>query len=167
MTVYGSWAGVAEWYTAPCLLRAALTVVGLSHGLARTSTNARGHVCKYVDQKGSVVMLTSKQQSGVAPEVNLGITQAGKNASKGSTLALNPRAYITRSPKQRHQWPYKKDSCPPKILKKDSYGTYLESDIPPGLLINSSWCNTASSQGISRNVRIFRVHSSGCKTNRS
>ena len=34
------------------------------------------------------------------------------------TLALKPRGDITRSPKQGYQWPYKKDSCPPKILKK-------------------------------------------------
>ena len=34
------------------------------------------------------------------------------------TLALKPRGDITRSPKQGYQWPHKKDSCPPKILKK-------------------------------------------------
>ena len=31
-----------------------------------------------------------------------------------------PRAGITRSPKQRYQWPHKKDLCPPKVLKKNS-----------------------------------------------
>ena len=30
------------------------------------------------------------------------------------TLALKPRGHVTRSPKQGHQWPHKKDSCPPK-----------------------------------------------------
>ena len=34
------------------------------------------------------------------------------------TLALKPRGDVTRSPKQGHQWPHKKDSCPPKIFKK-------------------------------------------------
>ena len=34
------------------------------------------------------------------------------------TLALKPRGDVTRSPKQEYQWPHKKDSCPPKILKK-------------------------------------------------
>ena len=34
------------------------------------------------------------------------------------TLALKPRGDITRSPKKGYQWPHKKDSCPPKILKK-------------------------------------------------
>ena len=34
------------------------------------------------------------------------------------TLALKPRGDVTRSPKQGYQWPHKKDSCPPKILKK-------------------------------------------------
>ena len=37
------------------------------------------------------------------------------------TLALKPRGDITRSPKQGHQWPHKKDPCPPKIFKKDSH----------------------------------------------
>ena len=37
----------------------------------QTSTNACGHVCRYVDQKGSAAMLTSIQSAGVTPEVNL------------------------------------------------------------------------------------------------
>ena len=36
---------------------------------------------------------------------------------KESTLALKPRANITRSPKQGYQWPHEKDLCPPKIFK--------------------------------------------------
>ena len=60
-----------------------------------------------------------KRSAGVAPEVNLrNIAQARKHASE-STLALKPRADITRSPKQGYQWPHKKDMCPPKILKKE------------------------------------------------
>ena len=45
-----------------------------------SSTNACGHVCKYVDQKGSAAMLTSIKSAGVAPEVNLRITQMRKCA---------------------------------------------------------------------------------------
>ena len=40
-------------------------------------------------------MLTTVYSAGVAPEVNLRITQARKHA-------LKPRADITRSPKQRY-----------------------------------------------------------------
>ena len=40
----------------------------------------------------------------------------GKKAcKKRSTLALKPRADVTRSPKQGYQWSHKKDSCPPKL----------------------------------------------------
>ena len=45
-------------------------------------------------------------------------TQATKNASEGSTLALKPRGDVTRSPKQGYQWPHEKDLCPPKNKKK-------------------------------------------------
>ena len=44
--------------------------------------------------------------------------QARKHASEKSTLALKPRADVTRSPKQGYQWPDKKDSCPTKLKKK-------------------------------------------------
>ena len=37
----------------------------------RTSSNACGHIWRYVDLKGSAAMLTSVQSAGVAPEVNL------------------------------------------------------------------------------------------------
>ena len=49
-------------------VRAAQMVMGLS---PQTSTNARRHVCRYMDQKGSAAILTSIQSTGVAPEVNL------------------------------------------------------------------------------------------------
>ena len=53
------------------------------HGFeARTSTNACGHVCRYVDQKGSAAMLTSIQSAGVTPEVNLIALHAGDKAWK-------------------------------------------------------------------------------------
>ena len=49
------------------------------HGFRpQTSTNAHGHICKYVDHKGSAAILTSIQSTGVAPELNLRITQARK-----------------------------------------------------------------------------------------
>ena len=49
------------------------------HGFeSLTSTNACGHVYKYVDQKGSAAMLTSIQSAGVTSEVNLKITHVRK-----------------------------------------------------------------------------------------
>ena len=60
-------------------------------------------------------MLTSTQSAGVASEVNLRITEVRKHA-KGSTLALKPRADVTRSPKQGYQWPHEKDLCPQKKI---------------------------------------------------
>ena len=56
------------------------------------------------------------QSAGVTPEVNLRITQARKHT--GDSLALKPRADITRSPKQGYQWPHEKDLSLPKILLK-------------------------------------------------
>ena len=41
------------------------------------------------------------------------------------TLALKPRTDVTRSPKQGHQWPHKKDLCPPKLKKKNIIQGYL------------------------------------------
>ena len=62
-------------------------------------------------------MLVSIQLTGITLEVNLRITQVRKD-TKGSTLALKPRADITRNPKQGYQWPHKKDLCPPKVFLK-------------------------------------------------
>ena len=67
-------------------------------------------------KSGPAAMLAVKRLAGVAPEVNLrNSAQARKHASE-STLALKPKADITRSPKQGYQWPHKKDMCP---LKKN------------------------------------------------
>ena len=52
----------------------------------QTSTNACVHVCKYVDKKGLAAMLTSIQTAGVAPEVNLRITQVRKHTKDPSWL---------------------------------------------------------------------------------
>ena len=41
-------------------------------------------------------------------------------------LVLKPTADVTRSSKQRYQWPHEKDLCPPKLflekLKKNKFG---------------------------------------------
>ena len=42
--------------------------------------------------------------------------QARRHAKKGSSLALKPRADVTRSPKQGYQWPHKKELCPQKFF---------------------------------------------------
>ena len=45
--------------------------------------------------------------------------QASKHASEGIHPGFEPRADITRSPKQGYQWPREKDMCPTKIKKKN------------------------------------------------
>ena len=83
---------------------------------------------KYVGQSGSAAMLTVKRSAGLAPEVNLrNSMQARKHASE-FTLALKPRADVTRSPKQGYQWPHKKDMCPPKTLKKKPFVIHLSKN---------------------------------------
>ena len=52
----------------------------------RTSTNACGHVCRYVDQRGLAAMLTSVQSAGVATEVSLRITQTRRMLERRSYL---------------------------------------------------------------------------------
>ena len=64
----------------------------------------------------SAAMLATKRLAGVTPEVNLGELLCQMQI-RLSTLALKSRGDVTRSPKQGYQWPHKKDSCPPKILK--------------------------------------------------
>ena len=46
------------------------------------------------------------------------VCRQGSTQVRESTLALKPRAYFTRSPKQGYQWPHKKDLCPTKFIKK-------------------------------------------------
>ena len=100
-----------------------VTQTGPSPGLAQTSTNACGHVCMWI-KKGSAAMLTSIQLAGVAPEVNLRITQVRKHTQKkGFTQALKPRADVTRSLKQGYQWLHKKGLCHPKIMKKNTFSS--------------------------------------------
>ena len=75
----------------------------------------------------SAAMLTSIQSGGVAPEVNLRITQARKHP-------LKPRADVTRSSKQGYQWPHEKDFCPPNILEKKK-GWIIKSIVKKKVLV--------------------------------
>ena len=45
----------------------------------------------------------------------------GEKVCKRSTLALKPRADITKSPKRGNQWPHEKVYCPPKLKKRTCY----------------------------------------------
>ena len=91
---------------------------GSSRDSDLNATNALIRLTAASTQSGLAAMLAVKRSAGVAPEVNLrNSAQARKNASE-STLALKPRADVTRSPKQGYQWPNKKDMCPPKNFKK-------------------------------------------------
>ena len=44
--------------------------------------------------------------------------QVTKHASEGSSLALKPRADITKSPEIGYQWPHKKPDILQTVLKK-------------------------------------------------
>ena len=46
-----------------------------------------------------------------------------------ATLALKPRADVTRSPKQGYQRPHKKDLCPPKLKKKFCVLCFLQQEL--------------------------------------
>ena len=46
------------------------------------------------------------------------VHRRGSMQARESTLALKPKADVTRSSKQRYQRPHEKDLCPPKIFKK-------------------------------------------------
>ena len=77
----------------------------------------KGHICKYVDRKGSAAMLTPFTVSRCCTSGE-SEDDTGKKACKGIPLALKPRYDITRSPKQGYQWPQKKDLCPPNFFSK-------------------------------------------------
>ena len=47
--------------------------------------------------------------------------QVRKHVSKGSMLAMKPKADVTRSPKQGYRWPDKNDWCAPKKFKEKNY----------------------------------------------
>lgn len=57
-------------------------------------------------------MLAIKKSSGLAPEVNVRITQVTKLTREGFTLPLKARANVTTNSKYRYLWPPKKDLMP-------------------------------------------------------
>ena len=126
MAIQPSWSGRVVY-------RAMLAACGTDgHGFKPwTFTNACGHICRYVDRKDSAAMLTStvsrchtRGESREFIACRWQSMQVTKHASEGSTLALKPRGYVTRSPKQGYQWPHEKDS---KILFKKGWRYNEES----------------------------------------
>ena len=81
-----------------------------------------------------------------------------EKAHKGSTLALKPRADVTRSPKHGYQWHHEKDLCPQEILKKGKKNHIAcktsKSLEAFGTLTKSAWLNNNSILGIvNRNLQ--------------
>ena len=77
-----------------------------------------GDVLSGTDSRlSSLGKAVKKRSAGVAPNVNLrNSVLARKHLSERSTLALKPRADVTRSPKHGHQCPHKKDICLPNLF---------------------------------------------------
>ena len=73
----------------------------------RTFTNACGHVCKYVDQKGLAAMLTSIQSAGVKPEVNLRIKKW--ESMQGIHPGFETQGKCHQKSKTGYHWPHKRD----------------------------------------------------------
>ena len=70
-----------------------------------SATNAYTQVCGW---NGSPAMLATKRSAGVTQNLRNPL-HAGDKARKGEgrfSLALKPRADITRSSKQKYQWPH-------------------------------------------------------------
>ena len=61
-------------------------------------------------------MLTSVQSTGVTPDVNLGITQVKKHATRIHP-GFETQTDVTRSPKQGYQWLHEKDNYVLQIKK--------------------------------------------------
>ena len=59
-------------------------------------------------KKGLRAMLAIMKSSGLAPEVNVRITQVTKLTREGFTLPLKARANVTTNSKYRYLWPPKK-----------------------------------------------------------
>ena len=76
---------------------------------------------------------------------------------KGSTLALNPRADATRSPKQGYQWSHEKDLYLPKI-----FGKKMCADI--FLFFDSHICSPLSGYTLLR-LSELHVYHDKCLTN--
>ena len=82
-----------------------------TYGAKVSSSSPTNACCRYVEEIDSVAMLATKRPAGVTPEVNLRehvILCFHQVQIRLLTLALKPRADITRSPKQGYQWPHKK-----------------------------------------------------------
>ena len=90
------------------VLRAARTVVGSS---PEPPPILYGQVCKYVGSKSYTVSRCHNR--GESED------HSSEKGYKGSTLALKPRADVTRGPKQGYQWPHEKDLCPPSAVADD------------------------------------------------
>ena len=105
-------AGVAEWYTVPFLLRAAQTVVGLSPNLHQyLQTDLQVHGSERLSCHTDLYTISRCHTRGESED------HTSEKACKESTLALKPRADITRSPKQGYQWPHEKNLCPQIFFK--------------------------------------------------
>ena len=103
---------MAEWFTA--------CACSMPHERSwvqpQTSTNACGHICKYLIERLSchadpytVSRCCTRRESE---------DHTSEKAGKGSTLALKPRADVTRNPKQGYQWPHKRIVISNFFLKK-------------------------------------------------
>ena len=71
-------------------------------------------VCKYMNQNGLAAMLITKRSAGIAPEDSIAHRQQSTRVRE-STLALRPRAHVTRSPKQRNMAPTKMNDVLQKV----------------------------------------------------
>ena len=103
------------------LCRAGVAQMVWAHTVLHIWSRVRGppmlvDLHKYIDQKHSVPLLTSSGQQALHQRNPL---HTGKYASQGSTLALKPRADITRSPKLGYHWLHKMNLSSLKITNKN------------------------------------------------
>ena len=92
---------------------------------SQASTNVFGHVCQYVDQKGSAAMLTSIQSAGES-EVNLRLTQVRKHEKDLPWLG-NPGQTSPEVQKKGIRSPTKKTYVPKIFFKKFYLGRALST----------------------------------------
>ena len=115
-------AGVAEWFAAPCLLRVAQTVVGLSPGPNLHQclwTHLQVHGLKRLGCHADLYTVSRCRTRGESEDQS-------EKAHKGSALALKPSTDVTQSSKQRYQWPHEKDLSPPKLFLKKKVGNIVD-----------------------------------------
>ena len=83
--------------------------------LSRTNACSEVHGSKQLSQHGGWQEVSRYHTRGESEDF---VAHRQKNMqTRGFTLALKPRD-ITRSPKQGHWWPYKKDWCSPICFQK-------------------------------------------------